>query len=184
LNIRGWVKEISIRSSMIQDVDGREIVFPNQTLTNNPVKNLDSQPAYQIHVPLRLHHDTSADEIETALSLLCDIATQNENIGDEFWAGFSSIGDNSFNVELTYQIRKWQLEDKKQFRDEDAKILMIQTEVNLEIIRQFITHNINLAMTGKNRLGAKNIRDKADMKDEHDNQGVVALTGVEEMSVE
>lgn len=105
--INGWVREIGLRSSMIQDFFGNKISVPNRTFTTAPLTNIAARPSYLIKIPLRLNHENFSAQLESALEILKDIVKGHELIEDRSMVHFDMIGDYSFDVELFYHIRKW-----------------------------------------------------------------------------
>ncbi|MBV7331470.1 mechanosensitive ion channel family protein [Chloroflexi bacterium TSY] len=144
--INGWVREIGLRSSMIQDFFGNKISVPNRTFTTAPLTNIAARPSYLIKISLRLNHGNSSAQLESALEILKDIVQGHELIEDRSMVHFDMIGDYSFDVELFYHIRKWQPIEQETIGTELEKIFLVKTEVNLEIMRRFEANGIRLAL--------------------------------------
>jgi MscS family membrane protein len=156
----GWVQEIGLRSSVIANFYGHRITIPNKMFIDSPVKNIDSQPAYWIKQVLHLRHDMTAEKIELAINLLKDAVAANQDLLNETtWIGFDNIGDYSFDIIFWYGIKLWQPEDQKTIGDWYHKMSLGKTRLNLEILRQFATHDIKLAVPVELRIAASDLGD-------------------------
>lgn len=65
---RGFIKEISIRSTVIRTFQGSEIIVPNSFITNNPVRNLSySLTDGRVEVPVIVAHGSDVLEVTEVL---------------------------------------------------------------------------------------------------------------------
>jgi MscS family membrane protein len=123
----GVVKEIGIRSTRLQNLNGRVVVLPNSTFTGSPIENISSEPNRKVVLELGLTYDTTAEGIEQAMQILRDIITETEGAEETCSVGFNAFGDFALGVLFVYFIRK------------GSDILGTQTEINLKILQRF-TH--------------------------------------------
>lgn len=133
-NIDGVVKEIGIRSTRIQTLAGRMVTVPNSMFSDDAVENVDKEPNRKIVLNIGLTYDTSADQMELAITTLKDIATEHaEFIEEEVLTSFNAFGDFSLGLMFIYYIKK------------DADILQTQTMMNLAILRKFGEAGLEMA---------------------------------------
>ncbi|MEM7345991.1 MAG: mechanosensitive ion channel family protein [Chloroflexota bacterium] len=145
--VDGWVIDIGLRSSTIEDFGGQQTVVPNRIFTDNPVHNIDTRPAYYIDQQLRLRFDTTPEKIDLAINLLKQIAVENPLIEDRAWVSFDEISDYSLNLKFRYGIKLWQIGDAVyEINDWYQKIGLGKTQINMEILRQFEANNLKLAL--------------------------------------
>lgn len=140
----GWVKEIGLRSSLMQNFDGEMTVLPNSIFIENPVKNINTRTAMYVETTLNLHHDTTAEQIELAIGLLNDIALRNELVEDTAWVYFDDIRDLSFDLVFRYGVKLWKPKDQEKIGDWYHKFGLAKTQINLEIMKRFEAHYIKL----------------------------------------
>ena len=55
----GKIKEIGIRSTRLQTLEGRIVTIPNSTFSDNPVENISSEPSRKVVLNLGLTYDTT-----------------------------------------------------------------------------------------------------------------------------
>lgn len=99
----GFIKQISIRSTVISTFQGSEIIVPNTFLTNIPVQNLSySNFTGRIDVPVLVAHDSDVFEVtEVLLQAALDEPHVNSEPAPQVI--FSSQGD----VGLAFILRVW-----------------------------------------------------------------------------
>ncbi len=142
---QGRVKEIGLRSSLIESFSGETTSLPNSIFTENPVKNIDTRKAMYVETTFNLHHDTTPEQIELAIDLLQDIGRRNELVEDTTWVYFDQIADLSFSLVFRYGVKLWTPQDKQKIGDILHKIGLAKTQVNLAIMKRFEAHYIKLA---------------------------------------
>lgn len=123
--IDGIVKEIGIRSSKIQTLEGRYITLPNSIFAKNPIENMSSEPNRKIAIKLGVTYDTSAEKIEEIIQILKEINKEEIGTEDNSTVFLSEFGDFSINIQYIYYIKK------------EAVIPEVQTKINLRIIKEF-----------------------------------------------
>ncbi len=122
-NTTGYIREISIRSTVIRTFQGAEIVVPNSAITNAPVKNLSYlSPDGRVDVEVTVAHGSDALAVtevllEAALaepSVLADPppkvllhGLQGQGLVFELWAWTSAIHASlSLRSSLNYAIEQ------------------------------------------------------------------------------
>jgi len=129
----GIVEEIGIRSTRLRTLAGRIVTIPNAKFTDGIVENLSSEPTRKVVLNLGLTYDTSPEKMELAMKLLKDINDANPRVRENPIISFNAFGDFSLGIIFIYYILK----------GED--ILSVQSEMNLEILKQFNKHGLNFA---------------------------------------
>jgi MscS family membrane protein len=128
----GHVREIGLRSTKIETLDGRIVTMPNSNVTSNPVLNVSKEKGRKIKFHLGLTYDTTPQEITLAKELLNNILTTNEDVIDPVIA-FDTFGDFSLNILVIYWIKK------------SSPIVSVNDTVNMEILTQFNQNKLNFA---------------------------------------
>ncbi len=121
----GTIKEIGLRSSRLETLDGRIVTIPNSKFAETPVENVSLEPGRKIRLNLGLTYDTKPKQIERAIKILETVAKNNINIKNEVVISFNQFNDSALNILFIYYIKK------------NANILETQSEMNLEILKQF-----------------------------------------------
>ena len=131
--VDGTVSEIGIRSTRITTLAGRMVTMPNSTFADSPVENITVEPSRKIAMTLGLIYDTTPEKMQEALTTLRAIAEAHAATEEKILTGFSGFGDFSMNLLFIYYIKK----------GED--ILGTQTDINLEVLRQFNEKGLEFA---------------------------------------
>lgn len=129
----GTVEEIGIRSTRLRTLEGRIITVPNGQFSDNPVENVSLEPTRKVVLNLGLTYETTPDQMEKAIGMLTQIAIDNQKVTDESLVSFNSWGDFAMGILFIYYIKN------------DDHILSAQTEMNLEILRQFNAAGLEFA---------------------------------------
>lgn len=129
----GVVKEVGIRSTRVETLAGTIVTIPNSTFSDSPVENVSLEPSRKVVTKLGLTYDTSPEQMDVAMELLRNIATQNSDLEDQVKVAFTEFGDFSMNLTLIYYIRTG--------RD----ILAAQTAVNIAVLKEFNSKGLEFA---------------------------------------
>ena len=130
----GNVKEIGLRSTRLQTLEGRTVTIPNSKFSETPVENISWEPSRKITVELGLVCSTTPQQMEEALAILRDIAKQNiDKVEEKIILYFSAFAPSSLNITFIYYIRK------------SADIIETQNIMNMTILRKFNDANLSLA---------------------------------------
>ncbi len=124
----GYVKDISIRSTVIQTFDRADIIVPNSELISTQVTNMMLHNQFgRIIVPLRIAYGTDTEQV---MKILIGVAENHplvllDNEDMPIQALFRSFGDSAMNFELRCHIR-------------DVELIIVTTsEINLAIDKAF-----------------------------------------------
>ena len=129
----GSVKDIGIRSTRLQTLEGRMVSIPNSKFTDTLVENVTSEPTRKVVLSLGLTYDTDHKQMNKAIEILKDIANSNESVDGNFKIAFSGFGDFSLNILFIYYITK------------EGDILMTQNDINMSILERFNNENLEFA---------------------------------------
>lgn len=121
----GIIEEIGIRSTRLRTLEGRLVTIPNAQFSDNAVENITKEPARKITVNLGLTYDTTPENMQLAIDKLKSIASAQEGLEDNVLVSFNTWGDFAMGILFIYYIKP------------GSDILQIQTNINLEILRQF-----------------------------------------------
>lgn len=129
----GTVKEIGIRSTRLQTLEGRVVTIPNSTFAESPLENISMEPSRKVVLNLGLTYDTSAEKMEEAMATLREIAAADPDLEEGALVSFNAFGDFAMNILFIYYIKK------------GADILGAQTRINLAILREFNARGLEFA---------------------------------------
>lgn len=131
--IDGTVSEIGLRSTRITTLAGRIVTMPNSSFADSPVENISAEPNRKVVLNLGLVYDTSDKKIEEAIETLKTIVGEHPSTEENVLTAFNGFGDFALNIMLIYYIKK------------SGDILATQTEINLQILRQFNERQLDFA---------------------------------------
>jgi len=129
----GTVEEIGLRSTRLRLLSGTQVTIPNSEFASGPVENVTREPARKVILNLGLTYDTTPENIEKSIEILKDIAKKHESVKSNYLVSFNAFGDFSLGILFIYYIKK------------SGNILDTQTQINLEILKQFNKNKIDMA---------------------------------------
>lgn len=129
----GFIRQVGLRSTRLETLDGTVVTIPNSTFSVTPVENVSLEPVRKMVLRLGLTYDTTPERMEKAMQLLTEIARTHSNVDEKVLVGFTGFGDSSMNLSLIYYIKK------------GTDILGTQTAINLAILNTFNSHGIEFA---------------------------------------
>ena len=129
----GTIKEVGIRSTRLQTLEGRIVTIPNAIFADSAVENVSLEPSRKVAVDLGLTYETSPDGLKRAMEILTEIAAETEGLEETVLTGFDSFGDSAMVVKFIYYIVK----------GED--IMAVKTSVNMQILERFTAEKLDFA---------------------------------------
>jgi len=129
----GMIREIGLRSTRLETLEGRMATIPNSKFTDNPVENITSEPNRKVVLQLGMTYDTDDAKMQKAMDLLLDISNKNPDTEEKVLAGFTGFGDFALQITYIYYIKK------------GSDILATQTAMNMEILKQFAVNDLEFA---------------------------------------
>ncbi len=70
----GFIRDIGVRSTRLETLDGTLVTIPNSKFSDAPVENVSAEPSRKVVLNLGLTYDTSPEKIRRALELVKEIA--------------------------------------------------------------------------------------------------------------
>lgn len=135
-NIEGTVIDVGVRSTKIMDYNKRIITFPNYKVTDASIINISSEPMRRVVLKLGLTYNTTSGKMKEALNILKAIPKRIENVSSkpsDTTAVFTEYTDSALNIMYIYFIEK------------QGDILMVTSNVNMEILDSFNKAGIDFA---------------------------------------
>lgn len=129
----GMVREIGVRSTRLETLEGRIVTIPNSTFADSAVENVSAEPRRKVVSNLGLTYDTTPEQLQRAMDLLKEIAAANDGAEDDVLLSFNEFGASALNILFIYYIRK------------DADILGTMSAMNMEILTRFNAAGLDFA---------------------------------------
>ena len=129
----GFVREIGVRSTRLETLEGRLVTIPNSTFSGSPVENVSAEPSRKVVLNLGLTYDTKPEQMSQAMDSLKSIAAKNENLEEKVLTSFNAFGDFAMNILLIYYIKP------------GSDILGTTTDVNMAILTEFNQAGLDFA---------------------------------------
>jgi MscS family membrane protein len=129
----GIIRDIGIRSCRLETRDGAMVTMPNNKFTSSAVENVSSGIGRRIVNTLGLTYDTTPEQMQRAIDILREIATENEGISDDVKISFSSWGDFAMGIRFAVFVKP------------GAHFRNTENAVNLEILKRFNAEGLQFA---------------------------------------
>ncbi len=129
----GFIREIGVRSTRLETLEGRIVTIPNSKFSDTPVENISLEPSRKVVSNLGLTYDTPPEKMQEAMEILKGITADNNNLEEKVLVSFSAFGDSAMNILFIYYIKA------------GADILGAQTDVNMSILTKFTAAGLDFA---------------------------------------
>lgn len=129
----GFVREIGLRSTRLETLEGRIITIPNKSFSGKNIENISSEPTRKIVTKLGLTYQTSPKNVELAMEIAKKIILDDQNTDNNPIVFLETLNNYSLDVVLIYYILK------------DKDIPQSQSQVNLAILKEFAANKIEFA---------------------------------------
>lgn len=129
--VKGFVEEVTMRSTKIRTLDDSVITVPNSTLTKEAVTNISMMDKRRINLTFGLVYSTSNETIEKVRNEIKTYIVQNKDILPEpCRIHFRKFGDSALNFEVVCYTETSDMDE----------YLKIENELNLAI-KKIIENN-------------------------------------------
>ncbi len=129
----GFIVDIGLRSTRLKTLEGRIVTIPNSHFSESVVENVSLEPSRKVVLNLGLTYDTTPENMQLAMDILKKITENNSNLEKDYLISFTNFGDFSLGILYIYYIKK------------QSDIFKTQTDINLEILKQFNKNNLEFA---------------------------------------
>lgn len=129
----GWIKEIGLRSTRMNTLDGFQMIVPNAIIANSILENVSKEKERKVKMVIGVEYGTTMKKMEEAKKILEDVIKKNKHTKSESKVNFTEFADSSLNFLIIYWIKDLN------------KILEAKHTVNMEIKRQFEKAKIDMA---------------------------------------
>jgi MscS family membrane protein len=144
--IKGYVRDIGLRTTLIETTAGSMIRLPNKQFTDNAISLVTyTQTLFRIEHPMILRYDTTAEKMSEAMTILKDVIA-NDLETSLIECVFKEFGEYGFAIDFEYEINNWTEEQKEAFASPRAKGGIVRTRINFEIMQQFQKSQIKIAL--------------------------------------
>jgi MscS family membrane protein len=132
--VEGWVREIGLRTSKLETLDGRRLTIPNAVFSKNIIENVSSEPATKVVESIGLSPTQAAGKIEKAIEVLKKIIAEDAELEPNSTAFFSDFSASSYDVTFVLWIKK------------GADLGAVRSRVNLRVLSDLAAAGIDLAL--------------------------------------
>lgn len=133
LGFDGYIREIGVRSTRLQTLEGRMVTIPNSTFQDTAVENVTVEPSRKVPMEIGLTYDMTPAQMRRAMEILREIAGAHGGLTDDTKCAFTGFGDSAMSITFIYYIKK------------EADIMQTQTEINLAILDRFTAEGLDMA---------------------------------------
>jgi len=103
-NVDGKVKQIGLRTTVIESFDGTKLTIPNSKIADSVIENVSFESARKVKLTLGVSCDTSNKKLESAITELKKLIDKHENVKEKTIVRFNSFGDFTLNLSIIYWI--------------------------------------------------------------------------------
>lgn len=134
---KGWVREISIRSTVLHTLDGDNVTIPNSKLHKSIIRN-KSQPksAFRTTIDVSISYDSNPDKVQNVLQETIDTLINEENSiilnNPRPQIHLREFGDSAMKFEIFVWIK---LPNQKP---------VVQNKINNQIYKSLLNENIKI----------------------------------------
>jgi len=132
--VLGMVERVGVRSSRIRSINGEVIVMSNSALTNGIISNYAQMKKRRLVHKLGVVYETSPKLMKLIPTIIKKIVEETKDASFDR-CHFTDFGDFSLNFELVYYIPT----------NNYLAAMEAQQSINLKIIEEFATNNIEFA---------------------------------------
>jgi MscS family membrane protein len=135
----GYVKEIGMRSTIINSPIGTRVTIPNSLIATTAVENLSTSSDHGVKFTfeINLEYDTSAEKVEEALEIIRDILKKNKNVIQE--------GDGAPSVSF-WDFKEYSLKLSGGYSIYPTDVIgTTRTQINIDIKKRFEKAHIKFA---------------------------------------
>lgn len=154
----GPVKEVGLRSTKIETLEGHLVTIPNARLADKTIQNIGKREFIRRILNLTLPSDTPSHKVEKALSILRALLKDHEGMKDPFEPRvyFNDISSDGLNIIIIYWYHPPAYWDFLKFSE----------WFNMEIVKKFHEEGIDFALpSSRTFLAADKIRPLSFQKD-------------------
>jgi len=128
----GFVREIGIRTTRIQTLDGPIVIIPNSRFSEAEVSNVTIADGLRVDLVVGLTYDTTHEQMLRAQELLKEILEAHADT--EIWdIGFEGFGDFSLNIKAAYYVKG------------ERRPLPVKGEINMAVLEKFNAEGLDFA---------------------------------------
>ncbi len=145
-DVSGYVRDIGLRTTLIETTAGSMIRLPNKQFTDNAIHLITySETLFRIEHPIILRYDTTVEKMQEAMNILKNIIAKDEET-TLVECVFKEFGEYGFAFDFEYEINGWTKEQKSTFETPRSKGGSVRTRVNFAIMEQFQKNQIKIGL--------------------------------------
>ena len=131
----GWVREIGLRTTRIETLDGTQLIIPNAQIAKSEIENVSREKARKVRLNIGVEHSTSQKKIVEAQKIVSEVVAKHPLTEDESIAALSEFGDSSLIISIIYWVKEANVN----------KLMEIKNDINLAIKERFEKAGISMA---------------------------------------
>ncbi|MBN2053104.1 mechanosensitive ion channel family protein [Candidatus Woesearchaeota archaeon] len=131
----GWVREIGLRTTRIETLDGTQLVIPNAEIAKSVLENVSREKARKVKLSIGIEYHTSQKKIIQAQKIIRDVVVKHKFTEDESIAALTEFGDSALIILIIYWVKESNVD----------KLMQIKNDINLAIKEKFEKSGISMA---------------------------------------
>ncbi len=150
-NFQGWVKEISLRTILIEDLNGQDIIIPSKIIIQNPLVNYSLIQKRRINLKVGVTYDADLRLVkEVTIQTIAKLPEVNTKLG-AIRVDFDEFSDSAITFTLRFWIAK---SDQNEYNQVVSEAIMSITEVfrQHDITIPFPIRTLDFGIQGGTRL--------------------------------
>jgi len=131
----GWVREIGLRTTRMETLDGTQLIIPNAEIAKSVIENVSKEKARKVKLNIGIEYGTSQKKIIEAEKIVHDVVAKHKLTEDESIAALSEFGDSALIISIIYWVKEANVD----------KLMEIKNDINLAIKDKFEKAGISIA---------------------------------------
>lgn len=145
-DVDGFVREIGLRTTKIETLQGTQLIVPNSLIAKSAVENIQREPARRVLTKIGVDYATSNSKMELAVNIIRDaIEKNNPNKKQPPKVFFTNFGESALEITIIYWVKDIQ------------NLLQVQHSVNMQIKKEFEKSKISIAYPTRT-INVKNVK--------------------------
>lgn len=141
--MEGYVRQVGLRTSLLEMVTGEKMFVPNKLFINETVTNMEESMYYFQSDRFRLHRDTTSQRLDEIAVMVRAALETNEHL---LWTDMFlfQVADHSLDVDIVYGIKPWKADQP--FDHHLHKMGALRSFVTRTCLEVFEQNGVKLAM--------------------------------------
>lgn len=133
----GWVREIGLRTTRMETLDGFIMIVPNSKVADSILENVSMEDSRKVKFTIGVEYGTPQKKMIQAKKIIEEVIKKNKDTKNDSIVSFVEFADSSLNFLVIYWIKNLD------------SILSAKHHINMEIKKEFEKAKIEMAFPSR-----------------------------------